>query len=48
MILISHRGNLFGADKERENSPKIIESAIGQGFDVEIDVWHHDICRAPA
>jgi len=42
VILISHRGNLFGADKERENSPKIIESAIKQGFDVEIDVWHHD------
>ena len=39
MILISHRGNLSGPIKERENSPIYIEGAMSAGFDVEIDVW---------
>ena len=42
MLLISHRGNIFGIDKEKENSPKQIEHAIKQGYDVEIDVWSYD------
>lgn len=39
MIIISHRGNLFGPNKELENSPEYIENTISQGFDVEVDVW---------
>lgn len=39
MILISHRGNLTGRVKERENSPDYIQEALDAGFDVEIDVW---------
>jgi hypothetical protein len=39
MKIIAHRGNVFGPDKENENRPEHIESAINLGFDVEIDVW---------
>ena len=38
MKLIAHRGNINGPDPEKENSPKYIESAIQQGYDVEIDL----------
>ena len=38
MKLISHRGNINGPDSENENSPKYIERAIQQGYDVEIDL----------
>ena len=39
MKLISHRGNLNGPDKSRENHPDYIMEAIKAGYDVEIDVW---------
>jgi hypothetical protein len=39
MIYISHRGNLNGPDKERENSPSYIMEALDRGFHVEVDVW---------
>ena len=39
MVLISHRGNLYGPNPERENEPKYIHEAITKGYDVEIDVW---------
>lgn len=39
MKLISHRGNLSGPNKDRENHPDYIDEAIKLGFDVEIDVW---------
>jgi hypothetical protein len=39
MILISHRGNLFGKIEEKENSPNYIDEAIIRGFNVEIDLW---------
>jgi hypothetical protein len=39
MKLISHRGNLYGPNPERENEPKYIHEAITKGYDVEIDVW---------
>ena len=39
MILISHRGNLTGPDKEKENNPEYILEALKEGYDVEIDVW---------
>ncbi len=39
MLKISHRGNINGPDLEKENSIEQIFTAIGKGFDVEIDVW---------
>ena len=38
MILISHRGNINGPNKDRENSPDYILEAL-QNYHVEIDVW---------
>jgi hypothetical protein len=42
MKLISHRGNLNGPNKERENHPDYIYEAIQAGYDIEIDVWWVD------
>jgi hypothetical protein len=42
MIIISHRGNLFGRNIERENSEQYIKEAVEMGFDVEVDVWAID------
>jgi hypothetical protein len=42
MRLISHRGNLFGKNPEKENSPDSIEFALSVGYDVEIDIWYID------
>ena len=42
MILIAHRGNTFGPNPEKENSPDYILDAIDRGYDVEIDVWYTD------
>lgn len=39
MFLISHRGNINGANKNKENSPDYVYSALDKGFSVEIDVW---------
>lgn len=39
MFLIAHRGNTDGPDPLLENSPMHVESALENGFDVEIDVW---------
>ena len=39
MKKISHRGNLFGPNPERENHPVYIFEALAEGYDVEIDVW---------
>jgi hypothetical protein len=38
MKLISHRGNINGIQKEYENRPSYIETAINLGYDVEVDV----------
>ena len=38
MKLISHRGNIRGPIPEKENRPSYIDCAIGNGYDVEIDV----------
>ncbi len=40
MILISHRGNIDGVNKLKENKIDYINEAIKNGFDVEIDVWY--------
>ena len=42
MILISHRGNINGPNKDKENSLSYIQEAINLGYDVEIDVWYKD------
>jgi hypothetical protein len=39
--LISHRGNLNGPNKKKENSPRYILDAIHLGYDVEVDVWFY-------
>jgi len=39
MILISHRGNIKGSIKSRENEPTYVDNAISEGYDVEIDMW---------
>ena len=38
--VISHRGNLSGPSKDKENQPLEIDKAIEFGFDVEVDVWN--------
>ena len=38
MKIISHRGNVRGPIPEKENRPTYIDCAIGNGYDVEIDV----------
>ena len=40
MLIISHRGNLYGPNPVTENNPHQIMSAIYRGFDVEIDIWY--------
>jgi hypothetical protein len=39
MIIISHRGNLIGPDRNNENRPEQIKKALKAKLDVEIDVW---------
>jgi hypothetical protein len=39
MIFISHRGNLYGKDRTKENTTDSINTALSLGFDVEVDVW---------
>jgi hypothetical protein len=38
MNIISHRGNLNGPIKDKENRPSYIDAAIQLGYDVEVDV----------
>lgn len=40
MIKISHRGNIFGPQKEKENSPEYLWNAIESGYNVEADIWY--------
>lgn len=40
MKIIAHRGNLNGPDRDTENSPKAIQTALDHGYDVEIDLWY--------
>ena len=39
MKLIAHRGLFNGPDKQLENSPTQILTALVNGFDTEVDVW---------
>ena len=43
MRLIAHRGNLYGPNPARENSPDYVDEASAAGCDVEVDVWYE--CR---
>ena len=38
MKLIAHKGNVYGPDSLKENTPEQIEWCIENGYDVEIDV----------
>ena len=38
MKIISHRGNIRGPISGKENRPTYIDCALGNGYDVEIDV----------
>lgn len=38
MKIISHRGNIRGERLDKENRPSYIDCAIGNGYDVEIDI----------
>ena len=39
MVLISHRGNVYGPVPELENNPQYIISATDEKYFVEIDAW---------
>lgn len=39
MILIAHRGNIYGSDHKNENREEYIMDAVSQGYYVEVDVW---------
>lgn len=43
MKLIAHRGNIDGPNPSKENHPEYIESAIIDGYDVEIDLIYDKI-----
>ena len=38
--IIAHRGNVYGPNEDKENSPDYILEALALGYEVEIDVWH--------
>ena len=42
MKIISHRGNLKGENPNLENTKHYIDSALNEGFDVEVDLWMID------
>jgi len=42
MKIIAHRGNTNGPNTVEENKPEYIESAINNGYDVEIDIRCQD------
>jgi hypothetical protein len=44
MLLIANRGNLFGRNLERENSPDYLNEAINQGYHVMVDAWWVEGC----
>ena len=39
MILISHRGNVYGPSAKSENTEGHIQKALDQKYFVEVDVW---------
>lgn len=43
MLLISHRGNISGPNKQSENNPKHVLEVLNK-YNVEIDAWYQDDC----
>lgn len=39
MKLIAHRGLISGPNKDRENHPDQINTALKAGYEVEVDLW---------
>jgi len=39
MFLISHRGNINGIEKNKENNPFFLDKLLKVGYSIEIDVW---------
>jgi len=39
MVLISHRGNINGINKDKENSYDYLLKALIKGYNVETDIW---------
>ena len=42
MILIAHRGNVYGPQSTSENHPDYVTRALDLGYDAEVDVWVRD------
>ena len=42
MYFISHRGNINGVNKDKENNPEYINKALENDFEVEVDVRFDD------
>ena len=42
MIFIAHRGNLFGPQPDKENTISYIDTALQDGFAVEVDVLDYN------
>ena len=40
--VISHRGNINGPNELEENRPDIVTKRLGEGYQVEVDVWYHN------
>ena len=40
--LIAHRGNISGANPEKENTIKYLLKALDEGFECEVDLWFID------
>lgn len=40
MRIVSHRGNLTGPDKEKENTESYLIETLERGFDIEFDIWY--------
>jgi len=40
MFFIAHRGNTHGPNPSQENSPEYIQTALEDGYYVEVDVWY--------
>ena len=40
--LIAHRGNITGANPEKENTIKYLLKALDEGFECELDLWFID------
>ncbi len=39
MKIYAHRGNIFGPNPSKENSPEYIEECMREDFLVEVDIW---------